>query len=124
MNNLSELIMRGTPTPEKIRQAEAWARQAEGIIKKTTESMKGEPGRTQICGYVLAAVLFNLGAMREMADDRSASRELFTASLEQAKAIGMKEGVIEARSALRRLEKMDRAANPSGRVNPADSVSS
>jgi hypothetical protein len=40
-----------------------------------------------------------------MADDRTASRELFVASLKQAKTIGMKKGVIEAQAALRRLDR-------------------
>jgi hypothetical protein len=112
MNNLSELIMRGTPTPDKIHQAEAWARQAEGIIQKTKESTKGDSDRAKICEYALAAVLFNLGSLREMAEDRSASRELFTAALEQSKAVGMKEGTVEAQAALRRLQRLDRVASP------------
>ncbi|KAF9239805.1 hypothetical protein BU15DRAFT_46251 [Melanogaster broomeanus] len=37
MNNLSELIMRRPPSPEIRHQAEAWARQAYGVIERTQD---------------------------------------------------------------------------------------
>jgi hypothetical protein len=39
-----------------------------------------------------------------MMGDRKTSRELLTRSLEQSKAIGMEEGIIEVENAMRRLE--------------------
>lgn len=46
-----------------------------------------------------------------MVGDNSSSRDLFTAGLKQSEAMGMKDGVFEARTALRRLDKLDFAAN-------------
>jgi hypothetical protein len=66
MNNLSELIIRGAPTPEKIHQAEAWAKQADSVIQKTKQLAKGEPERAKLCEHVLTAVLFNLASLREV----------------------------------------------------------
>lgn len=40
-----------------------------------------------------------------MANDRDSARELFSSSLEQSKRIGMREGIMEAQVALRRIEK-------------------
>lgn len=116
MNNLSELIVRGTPTPEKLHQSEAWAKKALDIIESTKRNTK-DTDKLSICELALAAVYFNLGSLREMADDRVASREMYNTSLIQSKAIGMKEGMLEARVALRRLDRLDRAAN---RISPLD----
>lgn len=66
MNNLSDLIMRGAPTPERLHQAEAWAKQALAIIQKTKATSSGHPERTLTCEHALAAVLFNLGSLREV----------------------------------------------------------
>jgi hypothetical protein len=59
MNNLSELFMRGTPTPAALHQSEAWARQALSLLQKTQ-------GNVRICEEALAVVLFNLGSLREV----------------------------------------------------------
>jgi hypothetical protein len=46
-----------------------------------------------------------------MANDRAAAIELFSNSLEQSRRIGMREGIMEAQAALRRLEKADRRSD-------------
>ena len=74
MNNLSELIMRRPPSPEIRHQAEAWARQAYGLIERVREtplprrgwfSSSSEQSR-EVCDQVLGVVLFNLGTLREV----------------------------------------------------------
>jgi len=55
--------------------------------------------------------------LKEMSNDLPASREFYNAGLEQSKTVGMIEGVMEARAALRRLERLER-----GTVAP-DSIS-
>lgn len=42
-----------------------------------------------------------------MANEREEAKELFERSLEQAKKIGMREGMLEAQVALRRLQKAE-----------------
>ena len=74
MNNISELIMRRPPSPEIRHQAEAWARQAYGLIELVQEmpmprrgwfSSNTEQSR-EVCDQVLGVVLFNLGMLREV----------------------------------------------------------
>lgn len=75
MNNLSELIMRRPPIPEVRAQAEAWARQALGVIERA----RGQPSSSnwfgwgkhaederEVCEQTLGVVLFNLGSLREV----------------------------------------------------------
>jgi hypothetical protein len=63
MGNLSELISRGQPTPERLHQAEAWAKQALGILQRATEDTKGQ---SAICEEALVAAFFNLAALKEV----------------------------------------------------------
>ena len=44
----------------------------------------------------------------QMADNREAAKGLFSDSLDQSRRIGMKEGIMEAQAALRRLDRADR----------------
>ena len=74
MNNLSELIMRRPPSPEIRHQAEAWARQAYGLIECVQETplprrgwfSSGSEQSREVCDQVLGVVLFNLGTLREV----------------------------------------------------------
>lgn len=122
MNNLAELFMRSTPTPAVLHQSEAWARQALSLLQKT----HGNASRSddiRMCEDALAVVLFNLGSLREvctvhsqtfrwlkilpplkMNDDPKSARELFEQSLEQSKKLKFQEGMVQARSAIRRLD--------------------
>ncbi|KZT23713.1 hypothetical protein NEOLEDRAFT_1136204 [Neolentinus lepideus HHB14362 ss-1] len=109
MSNLSELIMRGSPTPDKLHQAEAWAQQALAVVNKTTKTARGNPEQIAGCEETLGAVLFNLGSLREMNNDRAAAKDYFATSLEQSKRMQSQEGILEAKTALRRLERIDRA---------------
>ncbi|KAH9915762.1 hypothetical protein B0H21DRAFT_326380 [Amylocystis lapponica] len=104
MNNLSELSLRGPPTPEKRDRAEQWARQALSTIERTKASAAGDADLTT-CETALAAVLFNLGSLLEMGGDFDKSRDFYQASWDQSKRIRMKEGILEAQVALRRLER-------------------
>jgi len=107
MNNLAELSIRGEPTATKRKQAEAWARQGLSTIEQTKAAGKADAEDIMLCDEALAAVLFNLGSLLEMGGDFEESRSLYQRSLEQAKTIKMREGVMEAQTAIRRL---DRAA--------------
>ena len=128
MNNLSDVVSRG-PGSQSLAQAEAWARQARGVVDKTrTLPVAGrDPDAMALCEQTLAAVLFNLGALLEvrtafplgtsLEEDRAdmcrvqmsgkaeEARKAFEESLEQAKRIGMRAGAMEARGALRRLDR-------------------
>ncbi|OSX60883.1 hypothetical protein POSPLADRAFT_1146055 [Postia placenta MAD-698-R-SB12] len=105
MNNLAELSIRGEPTDAKRKQAEAWARQGLATIESTKALGKGSPEELMLCDEALAAVLFNLGSLLEMAGDTEQSRDLFQKSLDQAKNTKMREGIIQSQTALRRLDR-------------------
>lgn len=109
MNNLAELLVRDAATPEQRKGAEKWARQALGTIERAKASSKdaGSEGLAT-CEHALAAVLFNLGSLREMDDDLDGSREFYQASQDQSRRIKMKEGIMESQVALRRLERAQR----------------
>ncbi|OBZ67454.1 TPR repeat-containing protein P27G11.02 [Grifola frondosa] len=104
MNNLSDLMLQGPP-PDNQRNAEKWARQSLSIIEKAKASAKGNVDGIDICEHTLAAVLFNLGSLLEMAGDYKQSAGLYKASLDQSNRIGMREGTMQARFALRRIER-------------------
>ncbi|KAF9225946.1 hypothetical protein BS17DRAFT_777932 [Gyrodon lividus] len=111
MNNLSELIMRRPPSPPIRHQAEAWARQAYGEVERAEDmplSRKGwlSPGddhSREVCNQLLGVVLFNLGMLREMDQDSTTARSLYERSAKQCEKVGMKEGVMQAKEALRRI---------------------
>ncbi|KAI0000213.1 hypothetical protein BJV74DRAFT_876989 [Russula compacta] len=103
MSNLSELFMRSTPTPAALHQSEAWARQALTFLQKTQRNAS-QSDDIGMCEEVLAVVLFNLGSLREMNADPKSARQLFEQSLEQSKKLKSQEGVLQARSAIRRLD--------------------
>ncbi|OJA11845.1 hypothetical protein AZE42_04058 [Rhizopogon vesiculosus] len=114
MNNLSELIMRRPPKPEVRAQAEAWARQALGVIERAQVQPRsshwfgwGKPAEDEreVCEQALGVVLFNLGSLREMSSDLDGAKELFAKSAEQCGKVGIREGVVEAQEALRRVDK-------------------
>ncbi|KAF8553307.1 hypothetical protein OG21DRAFT_1414552 [Imleria badia] len=115
MNNLSELIMRRPPSPEIRHQAEAWARQAYGLIQRVQEMplprrgwfSSGNEQRKQVCDQVLGVVLFNLGMLREMDEDHATARLLYEQSLKECERVGMKEGVLQTKQALRRVGRTD-----------------
>lgn len=114
MNNLSEIIMRQTPTPEIRHQAEAWARQALAVIERAEKMpppRKGWFGFSEdmnvcsTCDQVLGAVLFNIGILREMDSDKDVALALFERSLKQCAKVGIDEGALQAKEAIRRLRR-------------------
>ncbi|KZP03094.1 hypothetical protein FIBSPDRAFT_879742 [Athelia psychrophila] len=112
MNNISALIMSQPPTPAFLAQAEAWARKSVDVGSK--ELLSNPKPRTDEdtealheCETTMAVALFNLASLREMANERGEAKELFERSLQQAKKIGMREGMLEAQVALRRLQKAE-----------------
>ncbi|TFK83595.1 hypothetical protein K466DRAFT_498180 [Polyporus arcularius HHB13444] len=112
MNNLSDLMVRGPP-PSNVQYAESWARQAQTVIEKT-RTLPGaaqDPEAMALCEQTLAAALFNLGALLEMGGKHDEARKSFQESLAQAQSIGMRAGAMEARGALRRLDRAA-ASNP------------
>ncbi|KAM5537624.1 hypothetical protein V8D89_008702 [Ganoderma adspersum] len=103
MNNLSDLTSR-----VNLKVAESWARQARGVIEKTRElpvSAKDAESMA-LCEQTLAAVLFNLGILLEMSGKVDDARTSFQESLEQAKRIGLRSATMEARGALRRIDRV------------------
>ncbi|KIK60151.1 hypothetical protein GYMLUDRAFT_43909 [Collybiopsis luxurians FD-317 M1] len=103
MTNLSELIMRGAPTPQTLHQAEAWASQALAVSRKARgEASKSKP--VDLCEEVYAAALYNVATFRDMAGDKKTARDLYRDGLEQARSIGMTEGIVEASKALHRID--------------------
>ncbi|KAI0659691.1 hypothetical protein C8Q70DRAFT_980398 [Cubamyces menziesii] len=111
MNNLSDLMVHGPP-PTNLKFAENWARQAQSVIEKTRTlpGAQKDPENMALCEQTLAAVLFNLGALLEMGGKYDAAMKSFQDSLDQAKRIGMRSGAMEARSAIRRIERTQKAA--------------
>ncbi|KIK74463.1 hypothetical protein PAXRUDRAFT_835970 [Paxillus rubicundulus Ve08.2h10] len=111
MNNLSELIMRHPPSPEIRHQAEAWVRQAYGVTERIRETplppkrwfSSGDQNSREVCNQVSGVVLFNLGMLREMDQDIPTARSLYARSLTQCEEVGMNEGVMQAKEALRRI---------------------
>ncbi|KAL0581357.1 hypothetical protein V5O48_000733 [Marasmius crinis-equi] len=101
MGNLSELLMRGAPTPERIHQAEAWAAQSLAVLQKARGETNGTIGT---CEMAYAVALFNVAAFKEMAKDFSTARKLYKEGLDQSRAISMQDGVVEASEALKRLD--------------------
>ncbi|KAI9065263.1 hypothetical protein FKP32DRAFT_1590751 [Trametes sanguinea] len=114
MNNLSDLLVH-KPTPTNLKFAENWARQAKDTIEvtRTLPGAKKDPESMALCEQTLAAVLFNLGALLEMGGKYDAAKQSFQDSLEQAQRIGMRAGAMEARAALRRLERSAKDASSS-----------
>lgn len=85
MSNLADLILRSetasdtvapisstaappVPSAAKLHQAEAWAKQALGILEKTRGAAAGRPPNTEtpICELALASTLFNHGIIHEV----------------------------------------------------------
>lgn len=56
-----------------------------------------------------------------MKGEAGEAKQLFGRALEQAKAVGIREGVVEARAALRRLERLERGR--AGSAGPGVSAS-
>jgi len=116
MNNMSSLIMSKPPTPATLSQAESWARKSAAVCEQEINSpnlKKGDKDQLNTCETTLAVALFNMASLREMADDLAAAKELFSNSLDQSRKVGMREGIIEAQAALRRLNRADRLKSPS-----------
>lgn len=108
MNNVSSLVMSKPLTPATLAQAESWARKSAAVCGQEINSSKlkkDDKDQLSVCETTLAVALFNIASLREMADDRVAAKELFSNSLDQSRRIGMKEGIMEAQVALRRLDK-------------------
>jgi len=63
MSTLSALILQGSPTPERLHQAEAWARQALSIIEQSKPKSSLDNG---LCEQALAVTFFNLASIREV----------------------------------------------------------
>ncbi|KAJ7512753.1 hypothetical protein B0H11DRAFT_1947241 [Mycena galericulata] len=101
MNNISELIIRGDPTAERLKYAEAWAQKALSILHTARKETK-EP--ISICEQVLYAALFNAGILRELAGDHKNARTLYVSASEQAKSSGIDAGVTATAVAIARLD--------------------
>ncbi|KAJ7108537.1 hypothetical protein C8R44DRAFT_884609 [Mycena epipterygia] len=102
MNNIAELIIRGDPTTERQKYAEAWAQKALSLLEKTRKGTTKAPIPT--CEAALAVALFNAGILRELAGDQKRARAFFVSALEQSKSSGLDEGVAVAKEAITRLD--------------------
>ncbi|KAJ7740041.1 hypothetical protein DFH07DRAFT_983022 [Mycena maculata] len=101
MNNIAELVIRGDPTAEKQKYAEAWAQKALSILQTTRKDTK-EP--IPSCEQALSVALFNAGMLRELAGDTKNARRFFMSAFEQSKLSGIDEGVTAAKGAVTRLD--------------------
>lgn len=63
MSNIAELIIRGDPTTERQKYAEAWAQKSLSILQATRKKTQ-KPVPT--CEAALAVALFNAGILREV----------------------------------------------------------
>ncbi|KAK7685990.1 hypothetical protein QCA50_010801 [Cerrena zonata] len=113
MNSLASSLTQ-KPTPERRKQAEIWLRKALHVIDETKTVAKHQNSPTASedlgqCELTLAVALFNLGELREMAGDNHDARKWYTASRKQSSIVKLREGVIEADVALRRLEKTSKS---------------
>ncbi|KAF7789671.1 hypothetical protein EIP86_000617 [Pleurotus ostreatoroseus] len=109
MNSLANTLLLGQPTPQVREQAEAWVRKALAVIAAAKDQSKAEPDEAAHCDLVLAAALFNHGSLREMAGDLDNARKLFLDSRRQSSQLNLREGVIQADMAVRRVDRLNRA---------------
>lgn len=103
MTNLADLILRtdAEKNPDKLHQAQAWAKKALAVVEDARRSSKEE---VPLCETALAVVFFNLATLAQMDGNPNDARRLYTYSLKQAKYVGMDEGISEAQSALQHLD--------------------
>lgn len=67
MNNLSSLIMSKPPSPETLKQAEAWARKSAAVCgQEINHSTKKKGEQLDVCESTLAVALFNIASLREV----------------------------------------------------------
>ncbi|KAF8633509.1 hypothetical protein AX15_001416 [Amanita polypyramis BW_CC] len=112
MSTISELIMRANPSNEGIAQAESWSRKALDITTDTKKKLEqesrkwfsGVSGTDPVCEVALAVSLFNIGVLREMAEDKKEAKRFLRASLKQSQLIGLEEGASATKEALQRVE--------------------
>ncbi|KAG9030618.1 hypothetical protein FRB95_003761 [Tulasnella sp. JGI-2019a] len=105
MNNLASLL--ASPGLTNLNQAKAWAEKARAIAQKATEELSNrtsDQDQKIECETALAVISFNLGMLNEMSKDSDSARRNYEEALERSQAIGMMEGVSEARNAIRRLK--------------------
>ncbi|KIK60130.1 hypothetical protein GYMLUDRAFT_244565 [Collybiopsis luxurians FD-317 M1] len=96
MTDLSELVMRGTQTPQTLHQSEAWASQAIAVKMKA----RGEAYKSlDVCEEIHAAALYDVTTFRDMAGNKKSVRDLFRNWLDQARSIAMTEGIVESSKA-------------------------
>ncbi|KAI0701375.1 hypothetical protein BC835DRAFT_1411516 [Cytidiella melzeri] len=107
MNLVAETLLEGPPTPEARQQAERAVAQAVDLLElrkiRGAENVQDEPN---YCELVMAAALFNWGALREMDEDLPKAKELYQRSQKQSIDVGEQSGAIQARTALRRIDRL------------------
>jgi len=107
LNSIAETLVDGPPTPEAVDQAERSVSQAVELIelrRKRTDAVNGE---RDYCEMVLAAALFNWGALREMAGDFVRAKQLYQRSRKQSFDLKERDGVIQAETAIRRIDRQN-----------------
>ncbi|KAK2461282.1 hypothetical protein APHAL10511_006809 [Amanita phalloides] len=98
MSSICELLMRVNPSTDGIAQAESWSRRALDITMDARNKLRRERTKwTQemdpICEVALAVSLFNIGVLREMANDKKEANRFLRMSLNHSQSIGLKEGI-------------------------------
>ncbi|CZT41378.1 uncharacterized protein RSE6_01110 [Rhynchosporium secalis] len=109
MNNLSISLVQQRPpadTPaatrsEFIRNGRLWAEKAIAVAAKISP-----PDRNEECDIGCAVATHNLGEFAEMDGDIKEARKRFEEAKSLAKAVSFQEGVKNADSALKRIQKM------------------
>lgn len=83
-----------------VSNAKAWADKAVAVAAKMAP-----PERTEECDVGCAVATHNLGEFAEMSGNIEEARRRFEEAKSLAKAIGFQDGVINAETGLRRIQK-------------------
>ncbi|KAI0346436.1 hypothetical protein BDW22DRAFT_1425907 [Trametopsis cervina] len=111
MNSVAETLLDGPPTPEARQQAERSVAQAVELIEARRK--RGDSGTAEdpdYCELVMAAALFNWGALREMDEDFPRAKQLYQRSRKQSVELKERGGIMQAETALRRVDRLSRTA--------------
>ncbi|KAF8587211.1 hypothetical protein K439DRAFT_852412 [Ramaria rubella] len=112
MTVISSLLINKEPSSNRIEQAKLWCTKGIEIAEKARNELAQSRTTLPDCERVWAVLLFNMGAVLEMQDDREAAKEHFKRALDHSRKVGMEEGVMEADGALARLS----TSNPPARI--------
>ncbi|KAG8854109.1 hypothetical protein FRB96_007815 [Tulasnella sp. 330] len=116
MNNLASLLASTGMT--NLNQGKAWAEKGRQIAQKAADELSPRPSdrdQRAECETALAVISFNLGMLNELSKDSDLAYQNYEEALRRSQAIGMIEGVHEARDAIKRLKSSSAKPNSNDR---------